>query len=566
MAIYISNDAIQNIPIASEDGNKQRGKLSSNLLRSDKYLSALVENPNKVAPLRKGADHESVRTIIIAFKILKITYVQDAPEFTNVNSQSTNFNEAVENNVKLVQTWVGLSPSGIVDVETVLALDQKLFEVVRNLYTKDVIGKNTNVEISYFDKYNEGTNTYTITNVLQENNDVIPTDTEQLPRGQIIIEIDKGAVFPSPSTRSNIEKNNQAIEGKQLYSNFSLPLNTNIAVETKDNPQKITNDLENFIETTPKSEFEDMGETYEVSAGESFADIVLKKYYNTGPESIISPVDGSTIFTFPNRTPFPVANRSEDARFQFYLNFLYYSNTEEIDGNVQSWGMKMANSYSRYNVDELEDYNIYNNNYNPSDANTALPNYYRFLKHMELVRPSAKLNFDGVGNCLNFTPDAGKKIVIPKRQYVDSIYNLLNYRHGEMLEPVAGKMVQVVGSALTGVISTLESALNTLTGVAQIVKTEAIAVYNEAADFFITGLAFLKDFLKEYWPRGSGGKLQLDLEVTWGIPVATNGSTERRLWRKVTQQDEITICFAEKGSLKVGGDVAVGVNAAFFQV
>lgn len=574
MAIYISKDAIQNIPIDPEDGNKEQGKLFSNLLKNDIYLSALANNPNSTAALKKGVEHESVKRITIAFQMLRQIDL-DAPVFTNLNPYSTSFNDTVENNVKLFQAWIGLPESGIVDATTLIALDQELLRpIVTNLYNQTSYGVYTNIETTYFDDYNETTGEYKITLDILEIDHPITVTLNDAPRGSFIINNIDNQIRARLSTDTDIEigGTDVSIEDKHKFGflkgqgglGIQNPDDSKIVVRARNLEWKVVNDINDYIENTPKSEFEDMGETYEVSAGESFSDIVLAKYYNTGPESILDPEDGSVVFTFPNRTPFPLANREDDARFQFYLNFLYYSNTEEIDGDVESWGMKIANGYSRYLIDELEEYNIFNNNYNPADANTALPNYYRFIKHMESVTPTSRLDFDGVGNCLNFEPQAGKNIIIPKRQFVDTIYNLLNYRHGEMLTAVGSSMIQVQGTALSAVISTLQTALNTLTTVAQIVKDEAIAVYNEAADFFITGLDFLINFLKKYWPRGSGGRAGLDVEITWGIPFATNFNVEKSIWRKMSSDDEVILCVSEKGVIKLGADFTAGFGMGLF--
>ena len=564
MAIFISKNAIEDIPIGEEVSFKDKGGLYSGLLSNDRYLVGMAKNNNAYRPLRKGVNHTSVRTITSAFRIIASTY-SNAPAFTFSGSDGFDFDDRVETNVKLFQTWVGLPSTGVFDGATLLELDKRINkEAVVDALSQQYVGQKSNVIIRYAET--QAGNTYTVKISIQGLSTTKTVATPAPASGRPIT--NKGSAKVALNDQTKLPINNENPELGNVYYSGELDLQQATYYYIKNDTFIVSDSdsLEEEMDKIPFTHYDDPGILYKVSAGEDFSNIVLQNYYNTGATDIIDPYTDTVIFTLPNRVPFAPAKRAEDARFQFYLNLLYYSNTYEMGSNpLKQWGMKKAAAYQRYTVDHLDAFNIFDNNYNVGNPQTALPNYYRFLKHMESINPASKLLFDATGRCTSFEADAGKYIYIPSRQFADSLYYFLNYRSGEMLQTAGpDKMEQLQGTALDAIISTLRNAMNTISGLITEVKTDAEQLYEEAAQYFIKAYEFAIQSVIQYWPRGAGGRLGGDVDIVWGIPLATKGTVERSLWRDMSKKDEFTICFSEKMSVGVGVEVMAGGSIGLY--
>src|SRR5690606_32358801 len=146
---------------------------------------------------------------------------------------------------------------------------------------------------------------------------------------------------------------------------------------------------------------------YQIQNGDTVSSLVVLNYYEPGNFDIMNEYDNTIIFTLPSRVPLDQQYRNEDARFQFYINLLYYYNISGTEENVVESGFRAAPFYQRYDTDHLDSVNIFNNKFEAGDANTGLPNYYRFLKKMETLNPQSTIQFDQ-GETLSFTAEEGE--------------------------------------------------------------------------------------------------------------------------------------------------------------
>lgn len=579
MANYISTNAIVDIPITAKDANvKVDTILKSSLFRSEEYLVALAKNPVAVKSLKKdNTVRKCLGVINIAFTIIKELY-SNSPNFILSPSGSTSpgytFDNTMESNVIKFQQWVGLPQTGIIDSKTLLSIDSKLTQQSLTDAAKTTyIGKNTRKRISFQENYNPSTLEYSYSAFTYNANETFKINTKNIFSGYTILAKEDKSARIKPSAKTERQLYNEMLQREAgIFIEKKLDNPATILVVKKNQPVAQINisnrqGFEDELAKTPPMNFDDPdAKIYKVEADDSFGDIVTENYYNTGALDIKDPYTGATIVTLPNRVPFAVNERSEDARFQFYLNLLYYYNSEYVlsSNSTKEYGMKKSGTYQRYNVNHLDDVNVFDNTYNSSNPKTALPNYYRFLKRMEALNAASKIQFDSTGKVLSFVPDPGKNIIIPSRKFADSLYNYLNYRHDEMLTKVDdNNMGQVQGSVLDGIINTLGNAIDAISGVIDSVKNEAVETYHEVADFFVKAYNFAIQSLAQYWPRGTGGLVGGEFDILFTV-FNFKGSVERHLWREVTKPEDFNICFSEAGSVGVGLEVMSGGGVGLY--
>ncbi|WP_306350757.1 peptidoglycan-binding domain-containing protein [Flavobacterium sp. '19STA2R22 D10 B1'] len=593
MSIYISKKAINNISLpVTNIPNSVRGggELRSLILNTNLYLVGLAKNDDVAyGPLGKNTksskNNSAVRIIRLALNIVHYLNKDNhnfGPAYP-LDSTSFNFDDNLESAVKKFQEWVGLPTTGIVDTQTLLALDTKIHnDVIQDYDSGDIIGKSSNNSFS-FEQERDPDGKYKY--VLNIGGEKIEFDSDEPIKGSYIsLEESKvyvalpnsGFGFLDTSNDKSIEKLNisRANKGFSPIDHLSLDKDTTkIKMENVEGSFLIPMDnITLEAENTPPLLFDDPeAKIYKVKSGENFSTIVEENYYGTGDYIIKDPYnDDVPIFTLPNRVPFEGQQRSEDARFQFYLNLLYYYNSsEETIGVIKEWGMKRDSLQNRYKIDHLESTNLFDNKFDPNDNNTytGLPNYYRFLKKQEELDPNTKIIFQPNGETSSFIADGGKNIRIPSRKFADSLYYFLNFRHYEMLEAYDDPAIQnaqlmryISELALQGRIGqmTSTSIFNILFSA---VKEATIALYSEVWSFYKNAYRFAIESLAKYWPRGLGGICEATIGITWGLfPIATDAMGGRSIWRKMTPQNELTIMYRSEGSLYVGGDVATGYS------
>lgn len=586
MSINISKNAINNIPLTEDSvGDDNGGRLNSLLLRNSKYLISLAKNNVTISPLKSGMENEAVRLIKVA-----LNFINDRndiyPNYTIVPLDVTSyqFDTNLYDAIVAFQNWSEIAITGTVNSETLLAIDSKFtgkefFDASKKKY----IGEISDVQFSIQQEKSLVNNKYyySIFFVGEQKEFNIELDRPIKGKGvkNSVDNIDEFNFVPDESSKSEILKNPDVRRYTDGFgidkSNFSFSMKREGTKFIFDKVEIPIGDYNSEEESTPPHQFDDPNaKLHKMQSSDTPTKIVLDNYYGGGGYHIMDPYNTNTvIYTLPERTPFPVEKRSEDARFQFYINLLYYYNSEDKGAGVKEWGLKKANGYERYSIDHLNEVNIFDNSYDAGDPNTGLPNYYRFLKRMEGLNPNSKILFDTAGNATSFTTVEGKNIIIPSRQFADSMYYFLNYRHNEMLVPVVipgwlgasprTKMEYVVGQVLEDIIETVTDAIDNILGIAAEVKSDAIELYNEAADFFQKVYNFAINVLTDYWPRGAGGKLGLGASVTWGIPIQTKGNVEKSLSRKTTQQNELTLNYSTELILGIGVNASEGFSVGF---
>ena len=600
--LYISKNAIDDVPVAgtTPNGDGDGTKLQNSLLASSPYLVGLAQSDTAFASLRQGMSNEAVRLIKVALNTLSSLEIYPNLTLPELDYNSFNFDPSLKQAVVIFQTWAGIIPvDGIVDRKTLLSIDSKFFgDEFYNREKTKYIGKSSDVKLTPYQEFEDGKFKYKLR--ISEDSPAINIETPTILEGEFI---KKGSNFIDNNNRVNLKLSNNSkvalfqnnpviknivkqkdpdsieIPGMHIQSVTLDAEDTFINLDSSSAPLFLAMvELDQEVANTPPKMFDDPDATvYKVQSTDSFSDIVLQNYYGTGGYDIIDPYTNTVIFTFENRTPFNVPDRAEDARFQFYLNLLYYYNTQEIDGQpLQEWGMKKNGDYERYQVNHLNDVNIFDNTFDASDPNTqsGLPNYYRFLKRMEALNSNSKIEFDSNGEAISFAPGAGKNIIIPSRKFADSMYNFLNYRHDEMLKPVTvppenpgdeptSIMDFVTGLALDLVITEM-TATSIFDQIVDAVKEEAIELYNEVADFFEKAYNFAIDSLTSAWPRGLGGKIEIGADITWGIPISTGLVYNQMLWREMSKEKELIIKFSKEFQLSIGAEEIVGTNIGLF--
>lgn len=594
MSVYISKNAINNIPLAEDSvGDSNGGKLQSLLLSSNQQLIGIAKNDTSNSPLKIGMENEAVNLIKVALNFIN---ERDSiyPEYIiiplDVNSYL--FDDKLQDAIIKFQDWAGIAPIGSdsrgkIDSETLLSIDSKIsgddyFDAERKKY----IGSTGSRKVLYFKQKQSLVNDkYTYSGSFSEDSKVIEIETDSPISGEIVRKgfIDsngKAHIVPSNESLKEILNNpnaKKAVEEKSFLDG-QKPVFQVKAIDTKIIGTNFTDipvvNYNSEEENTPPLLFEDKdAKLHKIVAGDTPTNIVLNNYYGSGEYTVKNPYGGEAIYKFPEREAFPEAIRSEDARFQFYLNLIYYYNSEKIgDEPVKEWGITTANGYERYSVNHLDNVNIFDNTFDASVPETGLPNYYRFLKQMENKNLASKIQFDSEGNATSFATVEGKNIRIPSRKFADSMYNLLNFRHNEMLVPIVipgwlgadpkTKMEYITEEALDLVINGLSTAMDGILNLPVQVKNYAIALYKETVAFFKKAYNFAITSLTKYWPRGLGGAVGVDLSITWGIPINTRGSVEKNIYRKMSKDDELTIVYSSGFSLGIGFDLTEGLGGS----
>lgn len=459
-----------------------------------------------------------------------------------------------------------LNENGIVDSKTLLAIDAKLGQnSIYDYENKKYVGQV------------DSTKGVIVKTTLDPDNNKIGFNVI-IGNHKIFIE---GTLIGEEIINSNPEFQNKTQIRPYDTSLKVINENSYVKAINKENEQKGNTPKKHFeianaiLDEMPPQQFEDQNaKIYKIQPGDTPTKIVLDNYYGGGGYPIMDPYNKTVIYTLPERTPFSVENRSEDARFQFYMNLIYYYNSEQIDDKpLKEWGIKSAGGYERYFIDHLDEVNIFDNKFDANTPETALPNYYRFLKRMENKNPNSKIIFDAAGNSTSFTTVVGKNIIIPSRQFADSMYNFVNFRHDKMFVPVVipgwlgasprTRMEYAVGQVLDSVIDDFSDAIDNVVGIFTELKNDTIELYYETAAFIKKAYEFASLVLTSNIPRGAGGKVGYGGSVTvplWGVPTKIKGNAENSIYRKMSKQDDLIFVYNTSYLLGAGVSSSVGYS------
>ncbi|WP_430408567.1 peptidoglycan-binding domain-containing protein [Kordia sp.] len=592
MSIYISKNAINSNPFFYQTVNNDEQvypPLKSRLLNDIEYLNSLNRNDLNTLFLSEANISEdvyvAVQRIKIALEIID-SYSGIAYDIPNgsFSSNSGIYDSELTAAVSAFQNFTGIETSGIVDSKTLNSIDSYLLISDKTIYdklTNSIVGENAEKKIDIVENYNSTTNEYSysinINNNLYTYNSNLPLSTSPIVNSQ------------NPDLNNHNFKLDQNIKDKiYLDNNIESGLFNDIEfgsipydkITLRVDPDLPFNyyTVQSTIETTPPQILADEhAKLHKVQPNEDFVALIIDNYYNQEQNianpfynPATDPIEEANIFTLPSRTPSPNSERGNDARMQFYLNLIYYYNTVEVideqtgDITVTEYGIRASQDYSRYDNDHLNDYNIFDNAFDNSDDDTVLPNYYRFLKTQETLGTNpTQIEFESsTGQQTSFVPDDSKYIWIPSRQFADSLYYHLNFRHSEMLTNSGSDIVYETASVLAGIIVQMQ-ATSIWDALTTWLSNEIEELYTETLEFYKAAYNYAILKLTQHWPRGFGGNLGAGIGVTWGFPIATDVKMSKKIWRKMSKLDELTVMMREEIEVYLGIDVAVGVSAGF---
>ncbi len=598
MPIYISKKAANDIPLTESDFPIKLidKKLKSDILNGNAYLNELASNPTVAALYlgSKSSDSNPDAIMRISMALIAISQLYDE-EFDVIIQPTSIFDPQLDDAVRAFQMWTPtLEVNGQVNSDTLLTIDSKLGPDEYYDYQKEkYLGTETTPYFATATAYDESSNEYTLSFELQGKSFTIKASSPlngaaiRGSDGNILFDGGQAYIKPTPESLNLVlfnedVRNTIASSGKEFSDHgMQIALKMKIDNLVLDSPNLDGPSLLPLPETQALSQEtskmsssrRDPNDTlYQIQNGDTVSSLVVLNYYEPGNFDIMNEYDNTIIFTLPSRVPLDQQYRNEDARFQFYINLLYYYNISGTEENVVESGFRAAPFYQRYDTDHLDSVNIFNNKFEAGDANTGLPNYYRFLKKMETLNPQSTIQFDQ-GETLSFTAEEGEYIRIPSRQFADSLYYHLNFRYDEMLDfeidnsdpdlPNNKIAIYKTQSAIANVILQLTST-SIFDVLSEGFKTATEELYEETWDFFKKSYDFVRNSLAQYWPRGTGGLVGVNAGITWGYPIATDVAREDRIWRKMTDDDVFTIMYRNEGVVGIGVDLAVGYSVGLY--
>lgn len=567
MAIYISKNAINKNPFVTKEIDKEEGKtpiLRSKLLQTE-YLKALVASPKRIKYLQKGNtnnDRKSIIRIKLALNTVDAFYrtIDGTNEyeipgggFSHYEIEHGSFDSKLEEAIKAFQRFIEINDDGKVNPETVRGLDNFINDDIRyDLENHKLLGKRTNKDIlipSYKETTNsDGTKSYEYRLKIGDIEVVYNLDVDKLPVTPLQ---SKDGEFYGEITNEKIKT--QMDPNSSSFQSFSH-LNPIISLEGQET-------IDERLIKPPKIFGDDQARLHTIQSDDTVLKLIKEEYYNNQEVQIKNPLSDNdeAIYTLKAQTLHEnPATREHDAKLQFYINLVYYCNSiEDKDGALTEYGIYKSNAYERYDNDHLLEFNMYANTLDPNNPESALPNYYRFLKYQERKNSRSKIIFDESGEVDSFLLNEGKKMYIPSREFADSLYYHISFRHDEMLvETETGYEYVDENSFIDTIINTLISWGGAVADVVEFVVDETRKLLGEVVAFFKEAYKFAKELMKEWW-RGLGGSLGTGLGATFGI-FAGDFETTSVLYRKMTKQEEKTLVLAQYKTGRVGGDVGIG--------
>ncbi len=581
MAIYISKNAISKNPFVTQEIDKEEKKyppLTTDFLKTP-YLIQIMTSPKSGVYLSKykvNNDKISVRRIKEALNFIHTFTgsvggnIYQIPGGELLEARQINsgvFDDKLEAAVIEFQKFVGITEDGVIGPETLYHIDNFLHSFFsREDKENEILGKAINKSIMvkpgeliddgdgnvyYLYGIRIGEKTYSYQHYGNTPMSTSPIDTMLDGKNAFIFkDVTKEEII---NQNNIIEDNEQAFIRRSKMMSFSGDLKTaglNLGIE----------DVESELDITPPQILpEEQAYLYLVSEGDTLMKIVEREYYNNQPVDIPNPLSdtGEAIYTLKAQTlNTDPDTREHDAKLQFYMNLLYYCNSiENQDGSLVEFGVNKSDTYTRYDNDHLLEFQMYNNTLDSNNPETALLNYYRFLKYQE--SKGSKIEFDNTGETTSFVMNAGKYIYIPSREFADSLYYHINFRHQEMLvETEKGYEYVADTSFIDDVIDLLSTWTGAAAAIVNFVVEETTNLLSEVYFFMKEAYAFAKQLSKD-WLRGLGGELGVGLGATYGIFAGDIESTSV-FYRKMSRKDEYVFVLQQNNKAFGGIDVGVG--------
>lgn len=576
MAIYISKEAIKHNPFVTEEVNQNEKKyppLSSELLGEVNYLVSMINRPKSVKYLKltnPENDYLSIVRIKAALNIIHV-YLDDyngkqyeIPNGKLFNTSGINageFDKALEDAIIAFQNFMGINADGVIGPETVHSLDNfvhniffdpKKNEIIGKAFVKDVLVKkdiDENGKYSYTVRSGDKLYGFSSDSLLQVT-PIIPVKSNDFA---IVADPDivRGIIFDNAITGR---------EKEQLENTSYLhigPFDSVITNQTISSFEDLQSDVPSM---PPKRLAKEQARLYVVQPGDSPVKFIEKEYYSNEEVKLVNPFSETeeAIYNFKaQELSSDPLTREHDAKLQFYLNLIYYLNTEGEGSKLKEYGIRKADTYQRYDDNHLDEFEMFANIYDENDPLTALPNYYRFLKSQE--NKGSKIEFNDVGETTSFVMREGEQIYIPTREYADSLYYHLNFRHKEMLVEKADGFDYLDNTFINtaeSITLKLAEIVGIADGVLQFLIKETKELLVETWEFMKKAYAYAKE-LAEEWPRGFGGELGGGIGATWGF-LAGDIDLKSTLYRKMSKENELVIVLRQYNKGFAGVDVGVG--------
>ncbi|NOQ70576.1 MAG: hypothetical protein GQ574_01155 [Crocinitomix sp.] len=301
---------------------------------------------------------------------------------------------------------------------------------------------------------------------------------------------------------------------------------------------------------------------YKIQPGDTFSSIINDQYYSD-EDLVINDIDGNYIMSFPAQSMFSPGSRNQDVKLKFYLNYVYYYNVSKSEDAFIENGIATEPS-SHLTEEQLDDF--YNFSIAPDIDNpeTLLTNTERFINYKSTVNPGSEVIFDALGLETFYTLTPGSIIKLPNRQSADSFFNHINFRPEVMLEELADKYAYVEEGFFEGILAGIDEAIDLLVELYEETKAWLKEVWRSIVQFFKDVYNYAIETLTRTWIRGVGGYIDAALGITWGIPIATDFEVYMRMYRKVTNIDELVLVLFKSGEFKGYLDAGVGVSYGYY--
>jgi peptidoglycan hydrolase-like protein with peptidoglycan-binding domain len=539
MAVFISKKALAKIPdqFTSTYIPVGREVLRSNFLKANLFFGNLVTQGQGAKELLNGDIGDEVRNLQILLNVVRKVQTGNQP---NIVIDGV-FGNSTENELEAAQQELGLSQSGVLDSQTLLAIDTLLVEsgAIFNTTTGVVYHEGIGVDPARQE--------YEVT-IISSNGD-IEVKAKPLP--------DAGNV--------NFSDLEDAAISRRAFPNEDL---TKLFIADDRYSNEVVSRNGYFVESglVPQrpSGLPPDARPRTIQEGETLISIIHEEYLQNAYPIYTIPGDNTSavLHEFPARS---LTQDDKDYRIRFYANLIYYLNTDPgiTYAITRNSTASSAVDYTDVHLDEI---NIYDNQ-------TLGLNYKNFLDRIEQLDPNYEWNLyasnytvlaSGQSYTFDapFTLEVGKDLYLPSREFVESLFLHLNFRpkEGEMYE----KKTDAEGNDYfdwipqSGFDTFLDNVRNAISDTVEEALT--VDLYTEAYTFFKNIYSWIIDTLNDYWPRSMGFQANLDAEVAalFGIGVGSGAY----VWRKVTPKDEITIQTIMNSEVRgtVGGGIGFDIG------
>lgn len=536
MAVFISTKALAKIPdqFSSTYVPISRKVLRSNL-RKDPFFANLAKQSQGAKELKNGDAGYEVNTLQVVLNVVRNiqTGEQQSLLIDGV------FGPVTENALAAAQQVMGITETGILDSQTLLAMDNLLME-------NGVIYNITNGRT-----YNQGTEVgqrYEVSIV--SINGEITIDPKPLPnQGNLVLPAVEDGTTP-----------------KDAYE--LLDLNSILVVDDRvKNPILSRNAYfveQGLVPRRPSGLPPDV-KPRTIKDGETLISIIHEEYLRD-PLTMYKVQGDPTSGVLHEFTARSLSMDDKDYRIRFLANLIYYMN-HDPGISYAIYRSSMAPVAVDYTDEHLDEVNLYDND-------SLGLNYKRFVERMNdldedyewnLYPSNYTVTYTGESYTFDapFTLDVGKDLYLPSREFAEALFLHLNFR------PKAGEMYEqktdAEGNAFfdwisqTGFDTFIANVTSDISDVVE--RAMTIDIYTEAYSFFDNLYEWIIGQIDEIWPRSMGFLTGAGIHINRFYGGGISGDVH--VWRKVTPKDQLVVQTMSKGELTVsvfaGKDLGKGV-------